>query len=191
MQNGQAFGSLAVVRSPRGTTGSARGPRYALRVSFEPDILIVDSEDNRPLVVIEAKLRAPDPRSGEEQLKRYMQATRSPVGMLATPEKLWIYADRLRTSAPDSVVNVGEYSLGGIIGGPRPGQRPDVTGPEFAFEAALQDWIEKLASEGYRQTLPQELRDAVEEYVVPALSSGEVRAAGPRWYRDDSLSHGP
>jgi hypothetical protein len=155
-------------------------------VAFEPDVLIVDRATSRPLVAFEAKLQIRDRTPAETQLKAYMQAARCPVGGLATPVKLWLYSDRDRTKAPDSVVLVGEYDLAGLPDQPSPQRRSDIGDRGYAFEAALQDWVEKLASESYRQALPVDLREALDEYVVPALAMGEVRAAGPRWHRRDA-----
>lgn len=167
----------------------AHGLCFGVRLSdmgFEPDVVILDAETSRPLVVFEAKLRVRDRTPAEAQMKAYMQAARCPVGVLATPEMLWLYSDRLRTKSPESVVLVGEYELSGVLDGPSPGRRPDIAHESYAFEAALQDWIEKLASETYRRALPVRLRQAFEEYVVPAFATGEVRAAGPRWRLDDA-----
>lgn len=150
-------------------------------MAHEADVLIVDDAISRPLVVFEAKLKVRDRGAAETQLKAYMQAARCPVGVLATPEKLWLYSDRLRTKSPDSVVLVGEYELASIPDRPSPSRRPDICDEGYAFEAALQDWIEKLATERYRLALPAPLRDALDEYVVPAFAAGQVRAAGPRW----------
>jgi hypothetical protein len=47
------------------------------------------------------------------------------------------------------------------------------------FEAYVQRWIEALADYP-TESLPPKLRDIVGAYVLPAVSSGEVRAAHPR-----------
>jgi hypothetical protein len=156
--------------------------RYNADVSFEPDILVVDRASSRTLIVIQAKLDMADRAAAEGQLKRYMTAARSPLGILATPGRVWIYSDRERTAEPDSVAFVGEYDLADVADRPVSEQSSDRALAAARFETALQDWIERLNSEAYRKRLPKDLRDVVDEYIVPALLTGEVRAAGPRWY---------
>lgn len=146
-----------------------------------PDVLIVDRSSSRALVCVEAKLRVPNLVDTETQLKAYMQGTRCPIGMLATPETLRVFVDDYGTTAVDSVAVVGQFDMRDVPGWPIPAAPPDVRDAAFAFEAAVQRWVERLGSKAYRASLPDALRDLIEEHVVPALFVGEVRAAGPRW----------
>lgn len=148
-----------------------------------PDVLIVDRSSSRLLVCVEAKLRLQNRPEAEAQLKAYMRGTRCPVGILATPEWLQIFVDQYGTTASDSVSMIGPFDMTNVPGRPTPNARFDMDSREFAFEAAVQDWIERVGSKAYRASLPEALRDALDEYVASALFIGEVRAAGPRWHR--------
>lgn len=146
---------------------------------FEPDVIVTSSEGLGVLLVAEVKLSLTDKSQAEEQLKRYMVSMRCPVGLLVTPERLWIYSDSYSVAGLESVECVGEFPLFGLRA-----LRLDADAfsrqPAFALEQAVQRWLEGLSTESERQTLPPALREALEEYVVPALNEGQVRAAGPR-----------
>jgi hypothetical protein len=146
---------------------------------FEPDVIVTASEGLGVLLVAEVKISLTDKSQAEEQLKRYMVGMRCPVGLLVTPERLWIYNDSYSVPGLASVECVGEFPLFGL----RVLQLDaDVfpRQPAFALEQAVQRWLEGLSTESERQKLPPALREALEEYVVPALNEGQVRAAGPR-----------
>ncbi len=151
---------------------------------FEPDVIVTASEGLGVSLVAEVKLSLPDKSRAEEQLKRYMASMRCPVGLLVTPERLWLYNDSYSAPGLASVECVGEFPLSGLQvlqldAATLPGR------PEFALEQAFQRWLEGLSTESERRKLPPALREALEEYVVPALNEGQVRAAGPR----SALSH--
>jgi hypothetical protein len=146
---------------------------------FEPDVIVTASEGLGVSLVAEVKLSLPDKSQAEEQLKRYMISMRCPVGLLVTPERLWIYNDSYSVPGLASVECVGEFPLFGF----RVPQLDAAASPRqaaFALEQAFQRWLEGLSTESERQKLPPALREALEEYVVPALNEGQVRAAGPR-----------
>jgi hypothetical protein len=44
----------------------------------------------------------------------------------------------------------------------------------------VQQWLEDLANQPTKE-LPDELREALRVYVLPAVTSGDVRAAAPRY----------
>lgn len=159
---------------------SGRG--YDERVAFKPDIVIIDQASKRPLVVIEAKLRIRegDEARIQEQLARYMVAARCPIGVLASPDRLLIFEDRLRTATPESIEQVADIDLRNVMG--TPATSMSAAGSDaLAFERALRNWFEKLAIDSYRDTLPQDLREQVEQYLMPSVITGEVRTTGPRW----------
>ncbi|WP_160174562.1 hypothetical protein [Archangium violaceum] len=146
---------------------------------FEPDVIVTASEGLGVSLVAEVKRSLTDKSHAEEQLKRYMVSMRCPVGLLVTPEKLWIYNDSYSRPGLASVECVGEFPLTGLRVLPMdaaafPSQ------PAFALEQAFQRWLEGISTDSERQKLPPGLREALEEYVVPALNEGQVRAAGPR-----------
>ena len=139
-------------------------------MAFEPDIIIT-TPDGR-LMVIEAKVTMADFPRTEEALKRYMVAMQYPFGLLITPEKGWVYRDSYSSLSPTSVHQVEEFDS-------TPMWRQNPPRDPVEFEAFVQRWIEELA-DFPTQSLPPELKDIVQDYVLPAIAAGEVKAAHPR-----------
>jgi hypothetical protein len=139
-------------------------------VAFEPDI-IISTPDGR-LMVIEAKVLMYDLRHTEEALKRYMIAMQYPFGLLITPEKGWVYRDSYSSLSPASIQQVEEFDSVPIW-------RQNPPREPLEFEAFVQRWIEDLA-DFPAQSLPPQLKDIVQGYVLPAITAGGVKAAHPR-----------
>ena len=95
-----------------------------------------------------------------------------PIGMLITPERMWLCRDSYTTRAPDSVQRIGEYNIKSLWREPPPTQGT-------TFEAFVQHRLEDLATTAAPE-LAADLRDALREYVLPAITTGNVRAAHPR-----------
>ncbi len=140
-------------------------------MAFEPDILIT-TPDGITLVV-EAKTTLPNLERTEEDLKQYMFGMQCPLGLLITPERMWLYRDFYTAASPLSVQRVGEFNVKPLWRQPPPSQGA-------AFEAFVQQWLEDLANQPTGD-FPKELREALREYVLPAVTGGEVRAAHPRY----------
>lgn len=140
-------------------------------MAFQPDILIT-TPDGVSLVV-EVKVTRPNLEFAEEQLKQYMFGMQCPVGLLITPERLWLYRDSYTSRSPQSVQRVGEFNVESLWKQPPPSQ-------EAPFEIFVQRWLEDLARQPIKE-LPNPLREALREYVLPAVTNGEVRAAHPRY----------
>ena len=139
-------------------------------MAFQPDI-IVTTPDGVSLVV-EAKVTLPNLERTEEGLKQYMVGMQCPVGLLITPERMWLYRDSYTSRSPESVEFVGEFNLESLWQQPPQSQR--------AFEMFVQQWLENLAGQ-LNSELPNPLREALGEDVLPAVTSGDVPAAHPRY----------
>src|SRR5277367_1720012 len=139
-------------------------------MAFQPDILI-NTPDGR-VMVIEAKVTVNDFPGTQEGLKRYMAGMQYPFGLLITPEKGWVYRDCYSSLSPGSIKQVEEFDSTRIWRQSPPRQ-------ELAFEAFVQQWIEDLPDFPV-ESLPPQLKDIVQSYVLPAIAAGEVRAAHPR-----------
>jgi hypothetical protein len=139
-------------------------------MAFEPDI-IISTPDGR-LMVIEAKVAMNDLPHTEEALKRYMVAMQYPFGLLITPEKGWVYRDSYSSLSPASIKKVEEFDS-------IPIGRQDPPREPLEFEAFVQRWIEDLP-DFPTQSLPPQLKDIVQGYVLPAIAVGEAKAAHPR-----------
>lgn len=144
----------------------------ATTMAFQPDILVTSPDEPRVTLVIEAKVHLPNLDRTEAELKQYMVDMQCPIGMLVTPERIWLYRDTYTTQAPDSVQRIGEYNIKSLWREPPPTEG-------ILFEAFVQRRLEDLAK-APAQELPSDLRDALREYILPAITTGNVRAAHPR-----------
>jgi len=141
-------------------------------MAFQPDILIT-TRDGVTLVV-EAKVALPNLKSAEEDLKQYMVSMQCPTGILITPNRMWLYRDSYTARSPQSILRVGDFSLARMWRQPPPLQ-------EERFETFVQQWLEDLPKYPSKEA-PNELREALRDYILPAVTSGEVRAAHPRYF---------
>jgi hypothetical protein len=139
-------------------------------MEFEPDI-IISTPDGR-LMVIEAKVAINDLSSTEDALKGYMVAMQYPFELLITPEKGWVYRDSYSSLSAASIQRIEEFDSVPIW-------RQNPPREPLEFEAFVQRWIEDLA-DFPTQSLPPQLKEIVQGYVLPAISAGEVKAAHPR-----------
>lgn len=103
----------------------------------------------------------------EAELKHYMVSMQCPIGMLITPERMWLYRDSYTTRTADSIHRVGEYNIKTLWREPPPAQGS-------RFEAFVQQRLEGLATTP-AQEFPSDLRDALREYILPAIATGDVR----------------
>lgn len=140
---------------------------------FEPDIIVSEPEGFGITLVVKVRTSAEGIEELERQLKKYMVGMGSPVGMLVTPEHLWLYRDQYLSKSQDSVAKVGEFDVRNIF-------RGVPSRDASAFEQQVQSWLEGLSSESGLRKLPPKLRAAAEFYIVPAILHGEIRAGHPR-----------
>ncbi|MFS8066157.1 MAG: hypothetical protein ACMG6S_07275 [Byssovorax sp.] len=149
---------------------------------FEPDIIVTKRDAHDLALVVEVKPQLGDVGAAEGQLRRYMFGMGCPVGMLVTPQTLRLYQDRYKEYGEGSVEFVGEFPTDSLFAADS--AVPKTSGAAsygFDLENAVQSWLERLADGAKLSALPEPLRRALEEHVIPALAHGEVRAARPRW----------
>jgi hypothetical protein len=146
-------------------------------MAFEPDIIITGPENSDIAVVVEVKTSVRNLEDSERQLKRYMTGMRCPVGLIVTPQRLWLYRDRYLSSSEDSVARVAEFDINDVLHFEQAGAGAK---DPYAFERLVQAWLEGLSTETGLRELPAELRRAVQSYIAPAISEGAVRAGHPR-----------
>ncbi len=144
-------------------------------MAFEPDIIVTGPEPFDVSLVVEAKATLRNLANAEGELTRYMAAMRSPVGMLVTPEKLWLYRDQYLSTSEESIRRVGEFEIGNLLTFDRNKKNAGVD-----FENAVQSWIEGFSTESGLRGLPPDLRRAVQTHILPAISHGVLRAGHPR-----------
>jgi len=146
-------------------------------MAFEPDIIVTGPESWEIALVVEVKTNLGDLENSERQLKRFMAGMRCPVGLLVTPQRLWLYRDRYLASSEDSITRVGEFDVHNVFNFEQSGAGHK---DALAFERVVQSWLEGLGTESGLGELPAELRRAAQWYIVPALSQGAIRAGHPR-----------
>jgi hypothetical protein len=139
---------------------------------FEPDIVVTELGHHRVNLVVDVKTTLPDPTETELGLKKYMYLRQCPTGLLITPDRMWLYQDEYTSRSPESVELVGKFDLEHVWEDPPPKQ-------ETRFETFVQRWLEDLSRQ-QAEHLPKDLRNAVREYILPAVEHGEIRAAHPR-----------
>ena len=146
-------------------------------MAFKPDIIVTGSDSSDIALVVEVKTSVPDLENSERQLKEFMTAMGCPVGLLVTPQRLWLYRDRYLGTSEDSIVRIGEFDVHDVLN-----FEPSGVGRKsgFEFEQFVQAWLEGLGTEAGLRELPAELRRVAEWYIVPAISQGTIRAGHPR-----------
>lgn len=142
-------------------------------MAFQPDILITAPGGIGVTIAVEAKVVLTNLEGTEKDLKQYMVQMSCPIGLLITPERMLLYRDFYTSRSPQSVQRIGEFNVK-----PLWRQPPPLAGAPF--ELFVQQWLEDLAKQPTKE-LPKELRDVLREYILPAVTSGDVRAAHPRY----------
>jgi hypothetical protein len=141
-------------------------------MAFEPDIVITGPEGIT--LVVEAKVTLHNLTRTEQELKQYMVRMRCPIGLLITPEHMWLYRDFYTVDSTQSVQRVGEFDVAKLWH-----RKPPALGVDF--EAFVQQWLEELGAEYPNRELPRELNEALGEYILPAVATGDMRAAHVRY----------
>ena len=141
----------------------------------QADVIVSSPDSTEVRMVVEAKLRVVDIQIAENQIKRFMLLMRCPLGLLVLPDRIWIYRDRFTSDSEDSIEKLGDFDISRLVN-----FGSAVTDP-ISFENAVQAWLENLASNVSRK-LPNDpqLQEIVDHYILPAVETGIVRAAGPR-----------
>ena len=157
---------------------------------FSPDIVVTTEDAPGMLLIVETKLSSKDLSQDESQLKSYMYHVRCPIGLFITPEEIVVYRDTYTTLSEKSVRRVGTFPAPKNWAVFKATDRPSIRniGRSSLFEENVRAWLEQLRSSppDYAKEIPEETREALVDYVVPALSQGIVRAGGPREVRVES-----
>jgi len=154
-------------------------------MGFEPDIIVTDADSPRWRMIVEAKPYLADQKYAESNLKRYMLAMGAPLGLIISASHMAIYRDSFRDFSDDSIELVGDFdipagSFPSSIGRASSSDYIKRAEAGFTFERDIQAWLEEIASTHEIHGLAPEAQRALAEHVLPALSGGIIRAAGPR-----------
>jgi hypothetical protein len=144
------------------------------------DIIVRSADSTETKLLVETKLKVVDPTRVEKQLKVAMLDLSCPVGVVVTPETMRVYADEYTSTTPTSVRLIGEFSIGALL--QYKGSNTGSGDESRRFEAFVQHWLETLPQIATRSSVRDErLWDALNRFVLPAVETGDVRAAGPRY----------
>lgn len=154
---------------------------------FSPDIIVTMDDGSRILLVAEAR-RAEIRKEDESKLKFYMTQMRCPTGLLITPDRIEIFRDLYTDHTEKSVELVGDFpspTSWEIFRVPHhgsPTSEPRDLGLEESFENTVRFWLEELGSSSSANfsKIPKDTKEALADYVLPALAEGIVRSGGPR-----------
>ena len=159
-------------------------------MAFSPDIVVTTEDTPRMLLIVETKLSSKNWSQDEPQLKSYMFHMRCPIGLFITPDEIVVYRDAYTALSEQSVRRVGTFPAPKNWAVFKPAGRPSVRniGRAVLFEQHVKSWLEQLRSSplDFVLEIPEETKEALMDYVFPALSQGIVRAGGPREVRVES-----
>src|SRR5436305_3357344 len=145
-----------------------------------PDILVTSADSPQTLIAVEARLDRKALENAIPRLRHYMVKMSCPVGLLILPDELYIYRNRYTGTEENAIEQIGRYKVEAFQ------QFVGIAAEHVSkargrlFESYVQQWLEHLPKSDDIRRLAPDLKDALETYVVPALESGVVRAAGPR-----------
>jgi hypothetical protein len=150
-------------------------------MSFSPDIIVTGDDTPRILLAAEAKLSRPTNKKDEIQLKTYMLQMRCPIGLLVTPDVVEVFRDTYTAHSEDSVERVASFPSPMTWHNFKVAHQGEPHA-EVRFEQAVKSWLEELASipSIFLAQSPKETREALSDYVLPALTQGVVRSTGRR-----------
>lgn len=138
------------------------------------DLIVLAAGTPRVALVAQIKLHVLDVLKAavEAQLKRYMLASRCPVGLIVSPETTFVMVDQFESFTEASVQEGGEFNTRDFLGLDHP------VASERELRAALTRWLEQLTS-GWPAVLPSspDARTALLQQVVPAVTEGRVTSA--------------
>ena len=170
-----------IVATPAGAgdvIASSGGLKHEIMMAamgFEPEIVIMSPDTPRTLMVVGVKSGLGDPAITASQLKAYMASMSCPTGLLVTPDRFQVYRHTYSGHGTDAVRKVAEVPTAHIL---------DISPAHshgLEFERFVQRWLEQLQARAAR--IPADVQQVIEENILPALDSGVIRAARPRWPR--------
>jgi hypothetical protein len=139
-------------------------------MAFIPDVIVTTDYSPATIGLVgEAKGATANLDEAALQLKQYMLRMGCPVGIIFTSRVLRIYKNRFLGRAEDSIQMVGDFPSGELLKG-----RQAVAGAESAVESALVEWLEELAQTQQVGVSDPDLKSAIDEHILPAISGGRV-----------------
>jgi hypothetical protein len=139
-------------------------------MAFTPDVIVTTDYSPATIGLVgEARGTTANLDEAALQLKKYMVRMGCPVGIIFTAKVLRIYKNRFLGRAEDSVQLVGDFPSGELFKA-----RQAVAGVESTVESALVEWLEELAETQQVRVSDPQLKSAIDEHILPAISGGRV-----------------
>lgn len=150
-------------------------------MSFSPDIIVTGEDTPRILLAAEVKLSRPTNKDDETRLRIYMLQMRCPIGLLVTPDVIEVFRDTYTEHSENSVKRVASFSSPKAWNNFKAAHQ-DRPQASLRFEEAVRSWLEELGSSPspHLSEFPPQTREALSDYVLPALTQGAVRLTGRR-----------
>jgi hypothetical protein len=146
-----------------------------------PDIVVTKPDSPEVLLAVEVKAGAGGALVAETQIRDYLVHQSCPIGMLITPEGTVFFRNPYTGYEPDTIQKIGECRTDELLGG----MHDRVVNVEPYLVLQVEQWLEKLPTSG-RRSWPPSVAEAIESFVLPAVTGGIIRATGPRWRRTGS-----
>jgi hypothetical protein len=147
---------------------------------LQPDLIVASSDRIDILLAVEVKATELwDVELAEKRLAEYMDKVGCPVGLIVTPKRILLYRNSYRLPVLQRIGDFPYEPLPPGWQGTLAANLPSAT-RAFLFERAVQTWLEGLVHPSVRASLPDDLAEAFDQFVVPALLQGELGATGPR-----------
>jgi len=146
-----------------------------------PDIIVTKPDSPEVLLAVEVTAGAGGVRVSEAQIRDYMVHQSCPVGILVTPEDTLFFRNPYLGYDADTIQRIAQCRTSELMDGIPDG--PVTT--EANLLLRVEQWLEDLPA-GTRRSWPSSAAEAIESFVLPAVTGGMIRAAGPRWSRTGS-----
>lgn len=142
-------------------------------MSFIPDIVVREPDIFKLQLVAGIHLEDKVPVEIERELKQYVFQMHCSVGIILTPTRLRIYKYGFLDRSPDEIELAGDFPAHEVFG-----YGSDLN-TRLQLESELVDWLDRLADASYFSHDDPVLNKAVNWYVVPAVSGGDVAVPHP------------
>ena len=136
-----------------------------------PDIVV--TANGRRLLAVEVKVVG-DVAAASRAMSSYMARLPYPAGMVLVGRDLVVLR---RDFGAGTIETVGRFTTAGVDGLELPPSGPSAAA---LYAARAQRWLVSLRDPFVMYQLPDPLRRAVADWIVPAVEVGDVRATGPR-----------
>jgi hypothetical protein len=144
-------------------------------MAFHPDIVVLGKDSPQVQLVVEARTSENEGAQLAQALKSYLSRMSCPFGLLIFPHSVWMYRNTFSSNAEEAVEETGRFPFTARTWTDR-----GANSGSNDFERSVQYWLEDVADRGELREGPPDMRAAFDSYIIPILTSGRIRAAGPR-----------